>query len=206
MSNYIIESVSVDKDILDYLKVICFGSITDPFEAAAFRAYRDFNRTLRFGDMLPDDRLVLRKNAVNVLRKQINGINACSSQKEFDTWHRETCDQILNVYTDKIEFTYGQAQKWLNMTIKYLYVIGACQFDNVFKFCHIPIDKYVFQIAKKEYGVSIPKVKWSRWNDYDGQYLDYQNQLRDCIKGYDPLRWEFKYWIKEARQVSEDKG
>ena len=55
--------VTVDKDVLDFLKIIYFGTISDPFEAAAFRAYRDFNRTLRFGNTDAATRYELRKKA-----------------------------------------------------------------------------------------------------------------------------------------------
>ena len=49
-----IERICVDKDILDFLKVIYFGDINDPMEAAADRAYRDLNRTIRYKDTPPD--------------------------------------------------------------------------------------------------------------------------------------------------------
>ena len=200
-----IEYVSVDKDSLDFLKVIYFGAITDSYDAASFRAYRDFNRTLRFGNTEAVYRKELREKATTVLKKRISAIDrdGAASQAEFDSWHKETCDLIQRVYTSAgIEFSYGQAQKWLNMTIKYLYIVGSCSFDRIFGFCHIPIDNYVFEIAYKELGIPIPKVRWSRWTDYDGQYLTYQKELRTRIKGYDPLRWEFKYWMKEARRLS----
>ncbi len=203
------EMISIDKDVLDFLKVIYFGAITDPFEAASFRAYRDFNRTLRFGDVEAEMRYALRQKATAILRERISKLNSAAviSQTEFDLWHKETCRMIRQLYLDEgIDFSWGQAQKWLNMTIKYLYIVGNCDFDGVFQFCHIPVDNYVFQIAEKELGIPIPKVPWSRWMDYDGQYMKYQKELRSRIHGYDPLRWEFKYWMKEARQLagSED--
>lgn len=202
-----IEFVTVDKDALDFLKVIYFGAITDPYEAAAFRAYRDFNRTLRFEKMEKAQRYDLRQQATEVLRQRITELNASNitSQAMFDDWHKGTCAMIRKPYCDAgIEFSWGQAQKWLNMTIKYLYIVGTCDFAGVFKYCHIPVDNYVFKIAKKELGVNIPKTAWSKWNDYDGQYLKYQKQLRSLIEGYDPLRWEFKYWMREARHHTED--
>lgn len=207
MAEYIIEMTKVDKDALDFLKVIYFGAITDPYEAASFRAYRDFNRTLRFGDMADEARIDLRKQATEILRERISNIaeETHMTQETFDTWHKETCGLIRQPYVKAgIEFSWGQAQKWLNMTIKYLYIVGTCTFDGVFQFCHIPVDNYVFEIAHKELGVPVPKVRWSRWSDYDSQYMTYQKELRSRIKDCDPLRWEFKYWMKEARHLADE--
>lgn len=188
--------VTVDKDVLDFLKVIYFGTITDPFEAAAFRAYRDFNRTLRFGDIDFNKRINLRKTVTEILRKQITELNNgdIDTQNKFDIWHKETCSMIRQPYNDAgINFSWGQAQKWLNMTIKYLYIVGDCDFKGVFQFCHIPVDNYVFEIARKELGIPMPEIRWSRWTEYDNQYMAYQKELRSHIHGYVPLRWEFKF-------------
>lgn len=39
---------NVDSDILNFLRVIYFGSYTNPYKAASSRAYLDMNRTIRF--------------------------------------------------------------------------------------------------------------------------------------------------------------
>ena len=91
MAEYKKEMVAVDKDALDFLKVIYFGTITDPFEAASFRAYRDFNRTLRFGDMGAGTRIELRKQATAILRERIADIaeETHMTQEEFDAKKKE---------------------------------------------------------------------------------------------------------------------
>ena len=208
MTNYSIESVTVDKDVLDFLMVIYFGVITDPFEAAAFRAYRDFNRTLRFDGKNADIRLSLRKKATDILQLRISLLDPemIRTQGDFDLWHKESCEKIRQIYREeKVEFSWGQAQKWLNMTIKYLYIVGSNDFTGIFQFCHVPIDNFIFQIAEKELGIPRLKMAWSRCDDYN-EYMAYQKELRSRIKGYDPLRWEFKYWMKEARQLAGNTG
>lgn len=87
------------------------------------------------------------------------------------------------------------------MTLKYLYISGAYTFEGLFPYLHVPIDNYIFSIAKKELGIPQPKISWSRWDDYKGQYMAYQTTLRSKIHGYYPLRWEFKFWMKEAHQL-----
>lgn len=199
-----IEYVSVDKDVLDFLKVVYFGAIADPMAAASDRAYRDLNRTLRFNNMPQDKRDSLRQWVTDLFRAEIPALvnTGVNNQKDFDAWHYRICSQIRTYYQDAgIEFYYGQAQKWLNMTMKYLYVSGEYTFNGLFQYLHIPIDNYVFSIAKKELDIPQPTIAWSRWDDYNRQYMAYQSALRSKIDGYSPLRWEFKFWMKEARQL-----
>lgn len=202
-----IEYVNVDKDILDFFKVIYFGAITDPMAAASDRAYRDLNRTIRFKDMPQDRRDFLRHSVTALFKKEIPELVqfGVDDQDGYDTWHYHICWKIRTYYRDAgVEFHYGQAQKWLNMTMKYLYVSGEYTFDDLFQYLHVPIDNYVFSIANKELGIPQPTTAWSRWDDYDRQYMAYQTALRSKIRGYHPLRWEFKFWMKEARQLGQD--
>lgn len=202
-----IEYVSIDKDILDFLKVIYFGAITDPMEAASDRAYRDFNRTIRFNNMPQERRDFLRHTVTALFQKEIPALvdAGVPDQNAYDAWHHKICEQIRTTYRNAgIEFYYGQAQKWLNMTMKYLYVSGEYTFDGLFQYLHVPIDNYVFSIAKKELDIPQPKISWSRWDDYNRQYMAYQTALRSKIRGYHPLRWQFKFWMKEARQLEQD--
>lgn len=201
-----VEYVSVDKDILNFLKVIYFGTINDPFTAASNRAYRDMNRTIRFGEFPDEDRERLRNGVTSVLRSEISDISCkgVQNQEEFDTWHFYVCKTIRDIYhSEGVEFYYGQAQKWLNMTFKYLYVIEKTPLEKIFSYLHVPIDNYVFAIARKELGIRKPPISWSRWDDYEGQYMKYQKALRSKIIDCDPLRWEFKYWMREARQQND---
>lgn len=202
-----IEYVSVDKDVLDFFKVIYFGTITDPMVAASDRAYRDLNRTIRFKNMPQERRDSLRQSVTALFKKEIPALveAGADNQENYDSWHRRICGQIRTYYRDAgIEFYYGQAQKWLNMTMKYLYVCGEYTFDGLFQYLHVPIDNYVFSIAKKELGIPQPTIAWSRWDDYNRQYMAYQSALRSKIRGYYPLRWEFKFWMKEARQLEQN--
>ena len=194
---------TVDTDALDFLKVIYFGAITNPYEAASKRAYLDMNRTIRFNGLPEGKRTELRSAVTAILEKEIPLLTPeiIKSQKDYDAWHFARCVNIRSLYREAgVEFHFGQAQKWLNMMIKYLYMIGECTFDGIFQYLHVPLDNYVFDVAQKELGIKRPKVAWSRWDDYNRQYWFYQNELRTRIHDYPPLRWEFKYWMKEARQ------
>lgn len=205
VTDEIIET-KIDKDILDFLKAIYFGDFTDPLKAASSRAYRDMNRTIRFNGMPDATRLALREKVNAVFDVELSKLNSdnITSQDEFDAWHHSLSDTIKTLYLDEgVKFTYGHAQKWINMTIKYLYMLEADSFDDVFEFLHIPLDNYVFDIAKDSLGIIRPKVAWSNWDNYDEQYLQYQNLIRERISTGTPLRWEFRYWLKAARNIEE---
>lgn len=198
---------TVDTDALDFLKAIYFGVTTNAYEAAGRRAYLDLNRTIRFNGMAEEKRNELRASVIALLEKEIRLLSpsTITNQADYDAWHRVQCTAIRSLYRDNdIEFYYGQSQKWLNMMIKYLYMLGECTFDGIFGFLHVPLDNYVFDAAQKKLGISRPKNPWSRWDDYTVQYETYQNELRSKIHEYPPLRWEFKYWMKEARQHTTD--
>lgn len=197
-----VSEVTVDVDILKFLRAIYFGTYTNIYKAAANRAYLDMNRTLRFHNVQDETRKELRNQVSEILEEEIKKVKRVyiKDQDAFDLWHFEICKKIQRIYVDKdIEFTIGQSQKWINMTFKYLYMLGDQELFDLFKYLHIPLDNYVFNVAHKEFGFSIPKVPWSRWDSYEGQYLQYQKNLRSRIENKDPLRWEFENWLKEAR-------
>lgn len=87
------------------------------------------------------------------------------------------------------------------MTIKYLYLLEYSDFAKVFDFLHVPLDNYVFDIAEESLGIKRPVIAWSRCDDYNGQYLAYQNEIRKKMTYYEPIRWEFKYWLKSGRKI-----
>ncbi len=201
-----VEYQNVDKDILDFLKVIYFGKITNLFEAASFRAYLDFNRTLRFGKIEKCEREQLRKKGSEILKSQIEGLpnKGITTQDAFDLWHKDTCSMLRQPYLDSgLEFSWGQAQKWLNMTIKYLFILGDRSIDGLFSFFHVPVDNYIIEGTKEDLKIKVSQKPWSRWNDYDNDYLSFQKELRNKIKDCDQLRWEFRYWMEKARHLKE---
>lgn len=198
-----IKYASVDVDSLEFLKAIYFGAEISPYSAAANRAYLDMNRTIRFNGLDEKKRKELHDFVCDFLKIGIKKLEASPprSQGQYDTWHCSTCELIQKEYTDAgICFFIGQSQKWLNMTMKYLYIIGACDFDGYFEFLHIPLDNYIFDISKREIAVSRPERAWSRMENYEEEYLAYEKKLREAIGDVAPLRWEFQAWLKEARK------
>ncbi len=97
-------------------------------------------------------------------------------QVKFNEWHDKLCDTIVGLLTTKKEqgtkengditkrFTYGNAQKFINMTLKYLYVMAGSlarsnRIDDEVQWCnsvldkarffHIPIDDLILRAIGK---------------------------------------------------------
>ena len=128
------------------------------------------------------------------------------TQINSDAWHKSLCQRIVAGYKSYgLEFSAGQAQKWLNMTIKYLYMYGGTDLSSIINYCHVPLDNYVFNIAKRIFNISFPNKRWSRITDYN-EYMDYQYKLRNSVysERIAPLKWEFENRLIEAKRAGRN--
>lgn len=191
-----------DSDILEFLKFSYFGNLKDRIEVASNRAYRDMCRTIKFNGLSVENRLKLRKKVKDDFKTEIDNLTS-KIQGDFDKWHEQLCKKIIDEYKkSKIQLSYGQTQKWVNMTIKYLYILEVewYTFDSIFEDLHIPIDNYVFDAVEKELGIKRPADAWSKLDKKE--YLKYQEDIREELrkKNSSPLIWEFENWLKEAQE------
>ena len=85
----------------------------------------------------------------------------------FQELHKNCALELIEIYKDKTnddyEFTYGIAQKWLNMSVKYLIIIAKVlekynsenefyksykdYISSIEKNCDVPIDDYILEAA-----------------------------------------------------------
>ena len=194
--------ISVDSKILDFLKMLYFGVTDNPFEAASRSAYTDMCRTIRFNGKNGD---MLRIAVDALLEERIHELVTVNDAEDFAKWHHSICEEIVAMYeAEGIEFYIGQAQKWVNMTLKYLYVLVPDVVEPFYRFLHIPLDNYIIDIAKKQYGIPPLPCAWSRISDYQ-DYLDYEEMLMEVIDEV-PLDWEFAKWVESARKQKIEKG
>lgn len=145
---------------------------------------------------------------------------------DFDDWHKAKCEEIkekmngnyetVNNSDEKVlkkSFTIGQAQKWVNMTLKYLWLLDALP-DNIDENdLHIPIDSYIIEIAydnknKFENALGLleekPKDSWSKLSEYE-EYFKIQEAIRKAIKTNTtnetiPIKWGSLAWIEVAEK------
>ncbi len=167
----------------------------EPVRKAVQRAYRDFNRTLTGFGMHPD-RLAVRQSAATVLQQRLTKPPKIVSQEEYDSWHEAVCRDLQACYAD-FTFTVGQAQKWLNMTVKYLFVLHRSLIEESWPYCHVPVDQILLR-QLRDLGHSPPPVgaAWSRLDNYP-QYLHFQKWFRDTFPGA-PMDNEFELWMRPS--------
>jgi hypothetical protein len=142
------KSILVRGDYEDYLVRVYFGPrfirSQDFLGACIDRAYLDFNRTLR-GLSKFDGSRALSESAASMVKKALGALEtACAhgiSAAEFDNWHRCACEGLISKYADSgyARLHVGQAQKWINMSLKYVFVLGEQRvsgFGEAYPFCH----------------------------------------------------------------------
>lgn len=183
------------------------------FYAAVNIAYTTFCRTIKFDNLkhLKDNekkaiKTNLKTNVAEVIKQRFSVLKTYLqiSQKEYDKWHCETCKNIIAIYLNNeysIKLTHGQAQKWLNITLKHLYVMGLFDYQwifssNIKKYLHVAVDKIIVELANKKLQIKKPQKCWSSWDE--NTYQSYQEKLREKILEADetviPFEWEFDSW------------
>jgi len=184
----------------NYLVMLYFGP-GDYLTRCVERAYRDFCRTLE-GEGKSEESM--KEEAVLKLVGRFWEIQEkpemTSDQAAFDIWHEESCQMLVDHYNSGYRLTIGQAQKWINMTFKYIFTMGEERipgFEGFYSFCHIPLDSIILEeLEKPPYLIKNPwKVAWSKINHY-GEYLDYQKRVREMSAPIAPLEMEFDLFMK----------
>lgn len=152
------------------------------------RAFLDLSRTLKVKD---NKRLSLIEKSEEFILKELSIIlnTTFRTQSEFDNFHKTVCDKLTLVWD---ELSIGQAQKWINMTLKYWLLFGNNRIQGIeinSKFFHIPIDRYVQNEMLK---VKI-KNPWSKIDTYN-EYMEYQMLQREKKTGNPPIVDEFIFF------------
>lgn len=150
-----------------------------------------------------------------IFEKTFNPIDAMTAIKA-------TYDKNVNVFSEY--FSFGNAQKWVNMSIKYILIVYKLlsALNEKHEFCKIgkkyeekkvqfdlPVDSYILEkmwsmkeieiplLAEKRTGkYSADKVKpWSQWNK--DEYMAFRESVHNSIEC--PLDWEGPVWIEVAK-------
>jgi hypothetical protein len=152
-------------------------------------AYLDVNRTIV--GINSEQSNSFKETVVSFIEKLLS--NTPTNQIEFDQLHQKCCKQCLEYSSPTgANIHYGQAQKLLNMSLKYLYNEYATykgklnQFNfpdnNVEQFFHLPIDNQIIDsLVGKSKFIKSTSLPWSKWT-YN-HYIQFQHQLRKRIRG-----------------------
>lgn len=218
------EVIDLKKEALIFLADI--KEEEDPRDWAIRRAYTDMSRrTLHFRKGTSDEEKAdLKGCAVNAIRKALEDLakkKCMRDQDAFDEWHRKLSNNLCHIYNDsdllEEDFTCGQAQKWINMTMKYLWTYEITGIEpsvlpsmkEIETFLHIPLDR---KILKKNYsgiklsGAGSDGYAWSKIQDYES-YNSYQKEIREAIlKEYEsPIVFELKHWNSSDTKTQKDR-
>jgi hypothetical protein len=191
-------------DFEDFLIRLYFTDPKNPLAACSRRAYLDFSRTLhgigpQSGELFGYAERKLR-NRLELVR------NRTLTQEQFDDWHRKTCRSLAVTYAKHgyESFFVGQAQKWVNMTLKYIFVFGDARipgFAELYPQCHVPLDNVLLDRLRSFHFPTLP-CAWSRLDDYNF-YLDLQRWMRESFD-LPPLDNEFRLWMGQAIELKRD--
>ncbi len=184
-------------DQFEYLLLLYSGTDPDRLSCCIRRAYRDLNRTLHgFAKVPRKDELRVRASVV--VRAFLTDLGGASlDQAAFDLRHQAACTELCAAYAAAkfAEFRVGQAQKWLNMALKYVFAFGEDRlpgYAGVFPLAHIPLDNIILG-RLRAYGMPPLTTRWSRLAEYE-VYMDIQRWLRSTFAGSAPLAVEFALW------------
>jgi len=168
--------------------------------------YLDVCRTLTGIGKDPEQSTPFKQSVVAFINDLL--INLPTNQSEFDMCHHRCCQQCIeSVGVARIH--YGQGQKLINMSLKYLYNEFAFyrgrmnRFGypntNIEYFFHLPIDNQILTYLVKNCGFSKPPhLPWSKWT-YE-HYIAFQTELRNRLThDYKPLEIDYMLW-NEAKQ------
>lgn len=219
----------------------------DCFLWACNKAYADMSRTLTFRDVPKNDSHAEAKR-VEALRKNLRDCGTAVIRErltqlcgDFRQWHEETCTLLKDIYGDTTlvvrdgtarteipaRMTHGQAQKWLNMSLKYLWLADRLDMITVKDVSdilrsrqqdfHVPLDSYILRyIAKKDKSRACPfpadnglngsfeefrdilDSSWSHLEDTES-YYKLQKHLATAVGDRPPLEWELEHWHKALR-------
>lgn len=151
-------------------------------------AYNALNKSGEFPNLSSIKKEILNR-IENLLSKEYS--------KDYSDCHKEICSYLTGAYknvkldkTDDPAFTYGNAQKWINMTMKYLYILAEifheyayeCDFDQhfnriqeLYKDLHVPVDSYIIEAVwndlKQKEGIPYKIDKLTKKTDDNGNRI-----------------------------------
>ena len=191
----------------DFLFQMYFGGTGGVLSRILSRAYRDMNRTLRLGTLENEKKELLYGRAKQLLNERLSDLLATKvatggSLALFDEWQTHSCHLLIRRYTDAgVSLSFGQAQKWINMTLKYCWYFpdnAPPGFEPWFASAHVPIDEFILR-ALVSNGIvpHRPCVNWSRWDDPQA-YMAVQTAVRSHAVAMKtiPLALESQWWLE----------
>lgn len=199
---------SVDKkQAIKFLLCCYFGRSDNLLLASIDRAYVDMASHTMTGRADYESKWLSRYQATKIIMERIKAYPC--TETGFEDWHKSTISKIKNSYNPKLEE--GKAQKWLNMTIKYLVVISSVldgtddelkpfkafiSKTNIEEY-HAPVDRYVL------YGLNENKYTTKGWSTFDEEeYGKIDMAIKEKAET-NPFLWELDNWETFSNDVKK---
>ena len=139
------------------------------------------------------------KGAFDYVKKYIDGIFLGGKSNPI-----EIIKELANVFNDK-GFTFGNSQKLVNMTAKYMYLTTYGNDDNkgLFRECHCPMDRVMIDYICDNSEEFRKKYKYITWSTLDliddvipEAYNAFQEEINKFCKDEDciPLEFDYLHW------------
>lgn len=144
--------------------------------------------------------------------------NCDNTQANFDAFHEELCKQFLDGINELrraaglANLTYGQAQKLINLTFKYLTTYADYEtYAYLFRFCHMTIDRIVLKALSNRNSLScflgtnvstrlnVANLSWTKMSkeEYYELVNEYRNILDGMLGDKTYMHLEYCIWNKE---------
>ena len=130
-----------------YIDKTCLSNATiDVFNAAVQTAYNDAARTFTgIGGKSDKAKKILARE----IKKYFDNKMPCVTKDDFDGLHFNLCKAFIDQLKKDgyNSTTYGQAQKVVNMTFKYLYCLpdATTTYNEYFEYCHVALDSFTLE-------------------------------------------------------------
>ena len=154
--------------------------------------YCNYKESFRkeISDMICDYLVVIKAQYSDVIDSR--NLNPCELIENVI----ECANRYQELFENNTTFTVGLAQKWVNMTLKYLWILGVLD-DEYDENLDVPLDSYILdEVAKL--GIDVNKTKWSQLNSLS-EYKEIQTAIKKVVLeeyGCTAIKWENENWIK----------
>lgn len=205
------KKVNLDKEIINYSYVIAIQSAT-------MRAtYKGDSRSLRNDSEYAEVIRIIKRLVDRVITKDFD------SQKAYDKAFLKAVIEVrskIRRISGEDEFTFGNAQKLINIMMKNLYIYSYGDLDkkDAFRFCHCPMDGILLKkIWNNRESLSqdirermCPGAQFTRsWgnedledDDYPQRYLVFQDAVKEMCEKIQsdtgrtiyPLEYDYCIW------------
>ena len=220
--------------LYSYFGVTLENTDDEILSAIISRAQSDATQQGAYNTLIPkkDTQRKERSNqalsdASQLLANHLRDFSEPVERDAFDEWHSELCKDLTGKFDASLPFVFGNAQKWVNMSLKYLLLFCDVSdgqkysaIGNIRGWLHIPVDSFIIEkvwddtdiplpFKKKKWEQNREKVKydaqkvkvWSKW-ERKPEYEDFLRAMRTKCKteAIAPIDWEGQAWIEIARK------